>query len=132
MKKLVDETSTQKLYWDEENQIVFGECFDMIHSQGKAKENIDAQERVRDRLGKEKTRVLVDMRAIKSISRDAREYYANERTASIQRATALVIESPLSRVIANFFMGLNRPLTPTRMFTDVDEAIEWLQSFSDA
>ena len=132
MKKLVDETSTQKLYWDEDNQIVFGECFNMIHSEEKAKENVDAQERVRDRLGKEKTRVLVDMRAIKSISRDAREYYANERTASIQRATALVIKSPLSRVIANFFMGLNRPLTPTRMFTDVDEAIEWLQSFSAA
>ncbi len=132
MKKLVEETSTQKLYWDEEIQIVFGECLDMIHSEEAAKENIDAYERVRDRLGKEKTRVLVDMRAIKSISRDAREYYANERTASIQRATALVIKSPLSRVIANFFMGLNRPLTPTRMFTDVDEAIEWLQSFSDA
>ncbi len=132
MKKLVDETSTQKLYWDEDNQIVFGECLDMFHSAEKAKENIDAYERVRDRLGKEKTRVLVDMRAIKGVSRDAREYYANERTASIQRATALVIKSPLSRVIANFFMGLNRPLTPTRMFTDVDEAIEWLQSFSDA
>jgi len=132
MKKLVDETSTQKLYWDEDNQIVFGECLDMIHSEEKAKENIDAYERVRDRLGKEKTRVLIDMREIKGVSRDAREYYANERTASIQRATALVIKSPLSRVIANFFMGLNRPLTPTRMFTDVDEAIEWLQSFSDA
>ena len=132
MKKLAYETSTQKLYWDEEKQIAFGECFDMIHSEEKAKENIDAQERLRDRLGKEKTRVLIDIRAIKSISRDAREYYANERTASIQRATALVIKSPLSRVIANFFMGLNRPLTPTRMFTDVDEAIEWLQSFSDA
>ena len=132
MKKLVDETSTQKLYWDEDNQIVFGECLDMFHSEEKAKENIDAYERVRDRLGKEKTRVLVDMREIKGVSRDAREYYANERTASIQRATALVIKSPLSRVIANFFMGLNRPLTPTRMFTDVDEAIEWLQSFSDA
>ncbi len=132
MKKLVDETSTQKLYWDEDNQIVFGECLDMFHSEEKAKENIDAYERVRNRLGKEKTRVLVDMREIKGVSRDAREYYANERTASIQRATALVIKSPLSRVIANFFMGLNRPLTPTRMFTDVDEAIEWLQSFSDA
>ncbi len=132
MKKLVDETSTQKLYWDEDNQIVFGECLDTIHSEEKAKENIDAYERVRNRVGKEKIRVLVDMRAIKGVSRDAREYYANERTASIQRATALVIKSPLSRVIANFFMGLNRPLTPTRMFTDVDEAIEWLQSFSDA
>ena len=132
MKSLVEQTSTQKLYWDEENQIVIGECFGAIHLREKAKENVDAQERIRDRLGKEKTRVLVDMRQIESISREARVYYANERTASIQRATALLIDSPVSRVIANFFMGLNRPLSPTRMFTDETEAIRWLQTFSDA
>ena len=72
------------------------------------------------------------MRLIKSISRDARMYYANERTASIQRATALLVDSPLTRVIANFFMGLNRPLSPSRMFTDQTQAIRWLQTFSDA
>ena len=132
MKKLVEQTSTQKLYWDEEKQIVIGECFAAIHGQEKAKENVDAQERVRERLGKEKTRVLIDMRLIKSISREARMYYANERTASIQRATALLIGSPVSRVIANFFMGLNRPLTPTKMFTGETEAIRWLRTFSDA
>ena len=59
-------------------------------------------------------------------------YYANERTASIQRATALLIDSPVSRVIANFFMGLNRPLSPTQMFTDETEAMRWLRTFSDA
>ena len=51
MKKLVEQTSTQKLYWDEEKQIVIGECFAVIHGQEKAKENVDAQERVRNRLG---------------------------------------------------------------------------------
>ena len=132
MKSLVEHTSTQKLYWDKENQIVIGECFAAIHLQEKAEENVDAQERIRDRLGKENTRVLVDMRLIESISREARLYYANERTASIQRATALLIDSPVSRVIANFFMGLNRPLSPTRMFTDETEAIRWLQTVSDA
>ena len=132
MRKLKEETSTQRLYWDSDNEIVWGELTANILTEEAAKENVDAQERLRDSIETAKTRVLIDMRAIKSISRDAREYYANERTASIQRATALVIESPVSRVIANFFMGLNRPLTPTRMFTDVDEAIEWLQSFSDA
>ncbi len=66
MKKLMEETSTQKVYWEEENQVVLGECFAAIHSQEKAQENVDAQERLRDRLGKEKTRVLVDMRLIKN------------------------------------------------------------------
>ncbi len=125
------ETSTQKLYWDGENEIVWGELFADQTTKERAKENVDAQERVRDILGKAKTRVLIDIAAISEISKEARDYFANERTASIQRATALLISSPASRVIGNFFMGLNKPISPTRLFTDPHEAIKWLQTYSD-
>ena len=131
MKELKVETSTQKLYWDGENEIVWGELFADQTTKERAKENVDAQERVRDVLGKAKTRVLIDMTAISEISKEARDYFANERTASIQRATALLISSPVSRVIGNFFMGLNKPISPTRLFTDPREAIKWLQTYSD-
>jgi len=132
MKKLMEETSTQKLYWDEENEIIWGELSFEIQTLEKAIENIDAQERIRDALGKEMTRVLVDMREMKSITREAREYYANQRTSSIQRATALLVKSKVTKVMANFFMGLNKPVTPTRMFIEPEEAIQWLTGFSDA
>ncbi len=79
---------------------------------------------------REKTRVLIDMTSTTEISKEARDYFANERTASIQRATALLIGSPVSRVIGNFFMGLNRPVSPTRLFTDPQKAIQWLHTFS--
>ncbi len=131
MKELRAETSTQKIYWDRENEIVWGELFGNLTTEELAKENIDAQERVRDSLGKAKTRVLVDMRATTEISKEARDYLANERTASVQRATALLVRSPVSRVIGNFFMGLNKPISPTRMFTDTAAAIEWLHGFGD-
>ena len=130
MKELKVETSTQKLYWDSENEIVWGELF-ADPTEEQAEENVDAQERVRDILGKTKTRVLVDMTAISEISKEARDYFANERTASIQRATALLTSSPVSRVIGNFFMGLNKPISPTRLFTDPRGAIKWLQTYSD-
>ena len=44
-------------------------------------------------------------------------------------AVALVIDSPLSRVLGNFFLGFNRPETPARLFTSVDEARAWLNTF---
>ncbi len=131
MKELKVETSTQKLYWDRENEIVWGELFGDQVSEELAKENVDAQERVRDMVKKTQTRVLVDMTAVTEISKEARDYFANERTASIQRATALLISSPVGRVIGNFFMGLNKPISPTRLFTDPQKAIQWLQTFSD-
>ena len=125
------ETSTQKLFWDSENEIVHCELFGDQTAEELAKENVDAQESIRDGLNKVKTRVLIDMTAITEISKEARDYFANERTASIQRATALLISSPVSRVIGNFFMGLNKPITPTRLFTDPDKAIQWLHTYSD-
>ncbi len=36
MKKLMEETSTQKLYWDEENEIVWGELSFEIQTLEKA------------------------------------------------------------------------------------------------
>ncbi len=131
MKELRAETSTQKLYWDSDNQIVWGELFGNLVTEEVAKENIDAQERLRDGLNKARTRVRIDMTGITEISKEARDYFANERTASIQRATALLIGSPVSRVIGNFFMGLNKPISPTRLFTDPSTAIRWLHTFSD-
>jgi len=131
VKELKIETSTQKIFWDTENEIVWGELFGDQETENSARENVDAQESIRDLMDKVKIRVLIDMTVIKEISKEARDYFANERTASIQRATALLISSPVSKTIGNFFMGLNKPLSPTRLFTDSDKAIQWLHTFSD-
>jgi len=131
MKELKQKTSTQKVYWDSENEIVWGVLFADLTTEELAVENVDAQERIRDSLNKEKTRVLIDMTTVSEIVKEARDYFANERTSSIQRATALLINSPVSRIIGNFFMGLNKPISPTRLFTDPQKAIKWLQTFSN-
>ena len=131
MKELKEETSTQKLYWDSENEIVWGVLFADLTTEELAVENVDAQERIRNSLNKEKTRVLIDMTGVTEITKGARDYFANERTASIQRATALLIGSSVSRLIGNFFMGLNKPISPTRLFTNPHKAIQWLHTFSD-
>ena len=131
MKELKVETSTQKLFWDDENEIVWGELFAKQLTEEDAKENIDAQESVRDGMNRVKTRVLIDMTEVTEITKEARDYFANERTASIQRATALLIGSSVSRLIGNFFLGLNKPISPTRLFTNPHKAIRWLHTFSD-
>ena len=106
----MEQTSTQVLYWDTTENIVWGELDSTPQTLQTAEENIDAQARLRNTLGKEMTRVLIDMRQTVQITRETRNHYAGERTASIQRATALMIDSPLSATITNFFMGLNKPL----------------------
>jgi len=74
---------------------------------------------------------LCDYRGIRSQDRACRAYYASEETAATCLVCAIVISSPVSRVIGNFYMGLNKPVTPTRLFTSESAAVEWLRTFSD-
>jgi len=73
--------------------------------------------------------LLVDIRYMKSFDRAARVYYSSAETAQTITALALLVESPLSRLLANFFMGLNKVQVPTRLFTAEDKAVEWLKGF---
>jgi hypothetical protein len=70
---------------------------------------------------------LVDMRGLTGMSRAARTYYAGPEPGRVHTAVALVVGSPLNRAIGNFFLGLNRPLIPTRMFDTPAAAREWLR-----
>ena len=61
------------------------------------------------------------------IDGDARAYYSSDEAARQTCGVALIVGSAVSRVIGNFFIGLNKPPYPTRLFTDEAEAIAWLQ-----
>ena len=73
--------------------------------------------------------VLVDMRYLKSASFEARNYWAGEETAKVVTAAALWLESPVSKVLGNFYLGLNKSIAPLKLFTNEDLALEWLKGF---
>lgn len=74
--------------------------------------------------------VLIDMTEIQAMDRNARVYFAGPETARVESAAAILVRSPLTRAIGNFFMGLNKPLFPTRLFTTEEEALSWLKSLA--
>jgi hypothetical protein len=43
-------------------------------------------------------------------------------------AAGLVVENALSRALGSFFIGLTRPVAPTRLFDSVESAVEWLKT----
>jgi hypothetical protein len=74
--------------------------------------------------------ILVNLKLINSISREARDHFAmHNRTPGVS-AIAMLIKSPGSRIIGNFFLGLNKPVVPTKLFTQKEKAIEWLKKFN--
>lgn len=88
-----------------------------------AKENIAATFEL---AGRRQIGVLVDMRGVRSQTREARQYFAGHEAEQVTRAVALLIGSPVSRVLANFYLRLRTPRIPTALFTNEDEAIAWL------
>lgn len=58
---------------------------------------------------------------------EARRAYA-EIDPKLVYGGALVVESALSRALGSFFVGLSRPMVPTKLFSSIDGAIDWLKS----
>jgi len=91
-----------------------------------AKENSDA---VNSLHSETNFPLLVDARNIKSMTKDARDHFSMNNRASYVNAFAILIDSPLSKIIGNFFMGLNKPRVPARLFTEEEEALLWLRGY---
>lgn len=73
--------------------------------------------------------LLIDARNIKYMSREARKHFSTNGRETKINSFAVIVKSPLSRVIGNFFMGLNKPQVPARLFDDEAEAITWLKHY---
>ncbi|MCW3101952.1 MAG: hypothetical protein JWO09_392 [Bacteroidetes bacterium] len=72
--------------------------------------------------------VLVDGRVNLSVSREARTYAASkEHQGSI--ATAMIITSTANKLIGNFYINVNKPEIPTKIFSSEEKALEWLGGF---
>ena len=65
---------------------------------------------------------------MRGIEREARAYYSSLRSIT---ARALLVESPVTRVMANFFISINKPPVPTKLFTSEDQAVAWLKNFME-
>jgi hypothetical protein len=73
--------------------------------------------------------ILVNLKNIKSISKEARDYFSLRNRNSAVNAMGLLIKSPLSTIIGNFFIGLNKPVVPTKLFYTEKKAISWLLKY---
>jgi hypothetical protein len=74
---------------------------------------------------------VVDMSGVRSVDRPARALYSGEKAKNTYLAVALVTNSPVSRVLGNFFLGLNKPSMPVRLFDREVDAVTWLRGLFD-
>lgn len=91
-----------------------------------AREIMDAYHKLRK--GR-KLPLLIDTRTMKSFDRGARHLFAGEEAGGCASAAAIIVGTPVSKVLGNFYLGLSNPHVPSRLFSSEDEALAWLKGF---
>jgi hypothetical protein len=72
---------------------------------------------------------LVLMQDMGRVDREARAVLTSDQYLGVCSQTALVVGSPVSRTIAGFFVRLNHPPYPVKLFQNPDLAADWLRGF---
>lgn len=61
---------------------------------------------------------------------DVRKWASDPSGNSFTIADAFVINSMAQKLIGNFYLTFHRPVKPTKLFNELQEAEKWLKSFS--
>ena len=79
--------------------------------------------------GGQKFILFADIRNMVTASSEARDFGTGKEYTDAVKAIGLIVRSVSSRVIGSFFIGLNKPSYPTKLFTSEEKAINWLKGF---
>lgn len=71
---------------------------------------------------------LVDARSEVSITKEAQKLGTKPEYSVNQIAQAIIATSVANRLIGNFLINFYKPASPTKLFTNAKEALEWLNN----
>lgn len=128
--KIISEIATTKCF---DTFLVEGEFCVTVVKKGSEIELQDAIENTKSVIQVSQGKsypMLVDTREIRSISKEARDHFSMRNRKGAVNAIAVLVGSPISVVVGNFFMGLNKPAVPTKLFTTPEKAFKWLKKIN--
>lgn len=73
--------------------------------------------------------VLILNGGVVSMTKEAREYLASSEGTTGIRAAAIVLKSVFGSFLGNFFLSVNKPEMPVKIFTRRDTAVRWLGKY---
>lgn len=74
-------------------------------------------------------RQLVYNQGVVSMDKKARDYLSSDEAVGKVIAGAIVLDSPFSTFLGNFYLSVSRPKMPARIFSNTEKALKWLDKF---
>ncbi|UKN02649.1 hypothetical protein K6119_03870 [Paracrocinitomix mangrovi] len=69
---------------------------------------------------------LINIGANTVTSKEAREIVTSLEGSFYKKADAIIINSISKKLLANLFLSFQKPVVPTKVFTKIEDAEEWL------
>ena len=89
------------------------------------KDALDTISSLADIVGDDRYPAVVDMRGAAFADSKSRSRFAHD--IGFEQATALIVDSKVSKALGNLYMRLARPNRPTKMFNSEGPASQWAQ-----
>ena len=75
--------------------------------------------------------ILADLQSTSSgANREARTYYTTDEASKYKKGMAMVVRTPIQKLLGTIFVGLSRPPYPTKLFTSTEDALGWLHEIA--
>ena len=73
---------------------------------------------------------IIDVRNMGgSVAKEASKFFAtNEEIAKYRLAQAIVVNTLAMKLVARFYIKIDKPLREAQVFDDIEEAMDWLQT----
>lgn len=86
------------------------------------------QDRKRVSNGK-KSPIFLDLRNMVSADNATRTYLASAESQEYITAGAILINNYIQRMLMNLWLKIDKPVIPTKGFTDKEKALQWLEQY---
>jgi len=71
--------------------------------------------------------IVFDSGHYTSVSKEARELMTSSKVEKNRVASAFIIYSLSQKILGNFYLKVNKPNVPTKLFSDKEKAITWIK-----
>ncbi len=79
---------------------------------------------IEERMQGKKVDLLLDIRIAPPLSPETRSFYGKTESVKMLSSISVMVKSPLSRMIGNFYLSTFKASLKTKMFTRVEDAVK--------
>jgi hypothetical protein len=78
--------------------------------------------------GEKKMAILIDSRVRTTATKEARDFSSGALVSKTIMARAILTNSMAVKLLGNFYIRFHKPISPTQLFSEEKDAIQWLQA----